>query len=313
MRPRPGERRDPLPRSRKPALISKTRPRGGFFRGPSGARRTVLGRGRPRPSGGFPSRLAAPAARLRMSGAPTCSRPCSDRPGTACLRASTPCTADARSSEHGRGRVKKVEGDPRCSGCPRPPTTCRSRWRSTAASKRGRAVSRPASRARTLRCSARWPDAFEESVGASRFVFAPERDGDALRWVTREARLFGVPLPLRWFDGLSARCSDLPVRHRRAAAVGRRAGRLRRFAGIPRRRLIEERGHGGVPGPRSYRSVSGGDTDGACRRSGHGSGSKPSENSGSNRSLTTPKRFLSCSDGCDRPPSRRPPLPIASV
>lgn len=66
----------------------------------------------------------------------------------------------------------------------------------------------------TLRRSSRWPGAFEESIGAARFVFVPECDGRALRWATRDVRLFGVSLPLRWFDGLSACCSERDGRYR---------------------------------------------------------------------------------------------------
>lgn len=65
-----------------------------------------------------------------------------------------------------------------------------------------------------LRRSARRPGAFEEVIGVSRFAFTPEVAGPALRWVTCEARLLGLPLPLRWFDGVTASCGERDGRYR---------------------------------------------------------------------------------------------------
>lgn len=65
-----------------------------------------------------------------------------------------------------------------------------------------------------LRRSVRWPGAFEEAIGLARFVFEPQCDGAALRWTTREVRLLGVPLPLRGFAGVSARCGERDGRYR---------------------------------------------------------------------------------------------------
>lgn len=70
-----------------------------------------------------------------------------------------------------------------------------------------------------LRRSPRYPGAFEECLGAARLTFALDDSGCGLRWITREVRLFATPLPLRWFDGIDARCSEREGRYRFDIAV----------------------------------------------------------------------------------------------
>ncbi|MET0224847.1 MAG: DUF4166 domain-containing protein [Dokdonella sp.] len=70
-----------------------------------------------------------------------------------------------------------------------------------------------------LRRSSRHPDAFEEHLGAARLVFALDDADGELRWVTREVRLLALPLPLRWFDGVDARCSERDGRYHFDIAV----------------------------------------------------------------------------------------------
>ena len=67
--------------------------------------------------------------------------------------------------------------------------------------------------------SPRWPDAFAEQLGGARLTFAFGVEDAQLRWITREVRLFGLPLPLRWFSGIDARCSERDGRYRFDIAV----------------------------------------------------------------------------------------------
>lgn len=67
--------------------------------------------------------------------------------------------------------------------------------------------------------SPRWPDAFAERLGGARLVFGFAVEDAQLRWVTRDVRFLGVPLPLRWFDGIDARCSEREGRYRFDIAV----------------------------------------------------------------------------------------------
>lgn len=64
-----------------------------------------------------------------------------------------------------------------------------------------------------LQRSTRRSGAFEEVIGASRFVFSPECVDRTLRWTPREVRLLGLPLPLRWFDGVVASCGEQDGRY----------------------------------------------------------------------------------------------------
>jgi len=70
-----------------------------------------------------------------------------------------------------------------------------------------------------LRRSPRHPDAFEERLGPARLAFALDGSGNGLRWITRDVRLFALPLPLRWFEGIDARCSERDGRYRFDIAV----------------------------------------------------------------------------------------------
>lgn len=65
-----------------------------------------------------------------------------------------------------------------------------------------------------LKPSSRWPDAFEEQLGAARITFTFAIKDGQLRWVTREVRLLALRLPLRWFHGIDARCSEREGRYR---------------------------------------------------------------------------------------------------
>ncbi|HEY0232183.1 MAG TPA: DUF4166 domain-containing protein [Dokdonella sp.] len=65
-----------------------------------------------------------------------------------------------------------------------------------------------------LRRSSRHPQAFEERLGAACLAFTLDDSDGGLRWVAREVRFLGVPLPLRWFDGIDARCSEREGRYR---------------------------------------------------------------------------------------------------
>lgn len=70
-----------------------------------------------------------------------------------------------------------------------------------------------------LHRSRRRPDAFEEVIGASRFAFLPQCVDGTMRWAPCEVRLLGLPLPLRWFEGIAARCGEQDGRYRFAAAA----------------------------------------------------------------------------------------------
>jgi len=65
-----------------------------------------------------------------------------------------------------------------------------------------------------LRRSPRWPDAFEERIGPMRFAFTLEASASELRWVPREVRLLVLRLPVRWFAGVRASCSERDRRYR---------------------------------------------------------------------------------------------------
>ncbi|MEP7042786.1 MAG: DUF4166 domain-containing protein [Dokdonella sp.] len=67
--------------------------------------------------------------------------------------------------------------------------------------------------------SPRWPNAFAERLGGARLTFGFGVEQGQLRWVTRSVRLLGMPLPLRWFEGIDARCSERDGRYRFDIAV----------------------------------------------------------------------------------------------
>jgi hypothetical protein len=67
--------------------------------------------------------------------------------------------------------------------------------------------------------SPRWQDAFAEQLGGARLTFGFAVEDGQLRWITREVRLFALPLPLRWFEGIDARCSERDGRYRFDIAV----------------------------------------------------------------------------------------------
>ena len=59
-----------------------------------------------------------------------------------------------------------------------------------------------------LHASARHAGALEERLGPARLTFALEVVDARLHWVTREVRVLGVVLPLRWFRGMRASCGE---------------------------------------------------------------------------------------------------------
>jgi len=67
--------------------------------------------------------------------------------------------------------------------------------------------------------SPRWPGVFAERLGGARLTFGFAVEDGQLRWVTRDVRFLAMPLPLRWFDGIDARCSERDGRYRFDIAV----------------------------------------------------------------------------------------------
>lgn len=65
-----------------------------------------------------------------------------------------------------------------------------------------------------LRAAQGQQGAFVERLGPVAFVFEPMPTGSGLRWITREARLLGVRVPLTWFSGIEAGCEEADGRYR---------------------------------------------------------------------------------------------------
>jgi hypothetical protein len=65
----------------------------------------------------------------------------------------------------------------------------------------------------------RRPGTFEEVIGASRFAFSPHCADGRLYWTACGVWLLGLPLPLRWFDGIEASCGEREGRYRFTAAA----------------------------------------------------------------------------------------------
>ena len=64
-----------------------------------------------------------------------------------------------------------------------------------------------------LNASATCTDAFDERLGPARLTFSPVPDAGRLRWITRELRLCGLRLPLRWAGGVRASCGERDGRY----------------------------------------------------------------------------------------------------
>jgi hypothetical protein len=75
-----------------------------------------------------------------------------------------------------------------------------------------------------------------ESLGPARFAFALDSDGDRIDWHLRSVHALGVPLPVRWFEGVQARewAEDGVYRFEVRAAVAL-AGLLIHYRGWLRR------------------------------------------------------------------------------
>jgi len=52
-----------------------------------------------------------------------------------------------------------------------------------------------------------------ERIGAATFAFALHAESGELRWSVRRVRVLGIPLPPRWFAGVTARESQLDGRY----------------------------------------------------------------------------------------------------
>lgn len=59
-----------------------------------------------------------------------------------------------------------------------------------------------------LNLSTRHANTLEERLGPARLTFALEVVDARLHWITREVRVLGVALPLRWFRGVCASCGE---------------------------------------------------------------------------------------------------------
>ncbi|HEX7770648.1 MAG TPA: DUF4166 domain-containing protein [Dokdonella sp.] len=65
----------------------------------------------------------------------------------------------------------------------------------------------------TLAASARHPGALEERLGPARLTFGFEVRDARLHWRAREVRVFGIALPLRWFQRMNASCGEYQGRY----------------------------------------------------------------------------------------------------